>query len=165
MSRHALRFCSSTRRIVAYFLRLTKSRCGMLARRAPNRLACVALHSVAVTIGLCSVRLPRMGATQYSRWTELHSLGATLLLAPAYLADSVSTRSARRSRFLCVGTPGAGHSCHRFCLHDRQVPFPSPDPLGTLGLPGIVSFHSQSLPHGGCDPPARMRGLMRSCGI
>ena len=25
----------------------------------------------------------RMGATQYSRWTELHSLGATLLLAPA----------------------------------------------------------------------------------
>ena len=71
------------------------------------------------------------------------------------VADSVSTRSARRSRFLCVGTPGAGHSCHRFCLHDRQVPFPSPDPLGTLGLPGIVSFHSQSLPHGGCDPPAR----------
>lgn len=59
------------------------------------------------------------------------------------VADSVSTRSARRSRFLCVGTPGAGHSCHRFCLHDRQVPFPSPDPLGTLGLPGIVSFHSQ----------------------
>ena len=85
----------------------------------------------------------------------------TLLLKhSAYMADSVSTRSARRSRFLCVGTPGAGHSCHRFCLHDRQVPFPSPDPLGTLGLPGIVSFHSQSLPHGGCDPPARMRGLL-----
>lgn len=69
----------------AYFLRLAKSRCGMPARRAPNRLACVALHSVTVAIGLCSVRLPRMGATQYSRWTELHSLGATLLLAPAYV--------------------------------------------------------------------------------
>ena len=99
-------FCYSTRHISAYFLRLTKSRCGMPARRAPDRLACVALHSVTVTIGLCSVRLPRMGATQYSRWTELHSLGATLLLAPAYMADSVSTRSAGRSRFLCVGTPG-----------------------------------------------------------
>ena len=69
----------------AYFIRLAKSRCGMPARRAPNRLACVALHSVTVAIGLCSVRLPRMGATQYSRWTELHSLGATLLLAPAYV--------------------------------------------------------------------------------
>lgn len=53
---------------------------------------------------------------------------------------------------------GAGHSCHRFRLHDRRVPFPSPDPLGTLGLPGIVSFHSHS-PHGGCDPPARMCGV------
>ena len=37
---------------------------------------------------------------------------------------------------------GAGHSCHRFRLHDRRAPFPSPDPLGALGLPGIVSFHS-----------------------
>ena len=59
---------------------------------------------------------------------------------------------------------GAGHSCHRFRLHDRRVPFPSPDPLGTLGLPGIVSFHSH-LPHGGCDPPALISGLVRLCGI
>nr|DAP10867.1 MAG TPA: hypothetical protein [Caudoviricetes sp.]DAU13705.1 MAG TPA: hypothetical protein [Bacteriophage sp.] len=36
----------------------------MPARRAPDRLACVALHSFAVAIGLCSVRLPRMGMTQ-----------------------------------------------------------------------------------------------------
>ncbi|MFR1476468.1 MAG: hypothetical protein ACLSB9_12470 [Hydrogeniiclostridium mannosilyticum] len=36
----------------------------------------------------------------------MHSLEITLLLAPAYVADSVSTRSAGRSRFLCVGTPG-----------------------------------------------------------
>ena len=50
--------------IAAYFLRLSKSRCGMPARRAPDRLACVALHSFAVAIGLCSVRLPRMGMTQ-----------------------------------------------------------------------------------------------------
>ena len=59
---------------------------------------------------------------------------------------------------------GAGHSCHRFRLHDRRVPFPSPDPLGTLGLPGIVSFHSHS-PHGGCDPPALISGLVRPCGV
>ena len=107
----------------AYFIRLAKSRCGMPARRAPNRLACVALHSVTVAIGLCSVRLPRMGATQYSRWTELHSLGATLLLAPAYVrlplrlshpglgSDVMISHSQGSFQW---DSAGAGHSCHRF---------------------------------------------------
>lgn len=76
-------FCYSTRHISAYFLRLTKSRCGMPARRAPDRLACFAHSSSGFLSRFACVRLPRMGATQYSRWTELHSLGATLLLAPA----------------------------------------------------------------------------------
>ena len=67
----------------AYFPRLTKSRWGMPARRAPDRLACFAHSSSGFLSRFACVRLPRMGATQYSRWTELHSLGATLLLAPA----------------------------------------------------------------------------------
>lgn len=77
---------------------------------------------------------------------------------------------------------GAGHSCRRFRLYDRRASCPFSGPVRRSWVAGIVSFHSQllglwsklhlvparglmCLPHGGRDPPARMCGLTRSCGI
>lgn len=111
---------------------------------------------------------------------------------------------------------GAGHSCHRFRLHDRRASSTFSGPVRRSWVAGIVSFHSHRnlqdlnlrslplsvkrripprprfrmppsfrgvsslafgavclvparglmcLPHGGRDPPARMCGLMRSCGV
>ena len=52
---------------------------------------------------------------------------------------------------------GAGHSCHRFRLHDRRASCPFSGAVRRSRLPGIVSLHSH-LPHGGRDPPARIVG-------
>ena len=38
---------------------------------------------------------------------------------------------------------GAGHSCHRFRLHDRRASLPFSGAVRRSRLPGIVSFHSQ----------------------
>lgn len=38
---------------------------------------------------------------------------------------------------------GAGHSCHRFRLHDRRASCPFSGAVRRSRLPGIVSFHSQ----------------------
>lgn len=78
-------FCYSTRHISAYFLRLTKSRCGMPARRAPDRLACFAHSSSGFLSRFACVRLPRMGATQYRRIPSLHApSGAVALQVSAH---------------------------------------------------------------------------------
>lgn len=37
---------------------------------------------------------------------------------------------------------GAGHSCHRFRLHDRRASCPFSGAVRRSRLPGIVSFHS-----------------------
>ena len=76
---------------------------------------------------------------------------------------------------------GAGHSCHRFRLHDRRAPLPIPQGNGCFNPWGkrlsavsslAIGAHCllparglMCLPHGGRDPPARMCGLMRSCGV
>lgn len=52
---------------------------------------------------------------------------------------------------------GAGHSCHRFRLHDRRASCPFSGAVRRSRLPGIVSFHRHS-PHGGCDPPPSLSG-------
>lgn len=52
--------------ISAYFLRLSKSCCGMPARRTPNRLCPVALQGVTL-LSRVYVRLPRRGATPICR--------------------------------------------------------------------------------------------------
>lgn len=49
--------------ILAYFLGLSKSRCDMPARRAPDRLAAL-LTAFRFSIAFTCVRLSRMGATQ-----------------------------------------------------------------------------------------------------
>ena len=48
---------TSVMRIVAGFSGLSRSRCRLPGRRAPDRLAAVALRRATVTIGLYSVRL------------------------------------------------------------------------------------------------------------
>lgn len=46
---------------------------------------------------------------------------------------------------------GAGHSCHRFRLHDRRASCPFSGAVRRSRLPGIVSFHRHSPPEG-CGP-------------
>lgn len=59
---------------------------------------------------------------------------------------------------------GAGHSCHRFRLHDRRASCPFSGAVRRSRLPGIVSFHCH-LPHGGRDPPPSLSGGFQPCGI
>ena len=44
---------------------------------------------------------------------------------------------------------GAGHSCHRFRLHDRRASCPFSGAVRRSRLPGIVSFHRHPPPEGG----------------
>ena len=148
---------------------------------------------------------------------------------PLRLSTSTNAGSFQRD------SAGAGHSCHRFRLHDRRASSTFSGPVRRSWVAGIVSFHSHRnlqdlnlrslplsvkrripprprfrmppsfrgvsslafgakhvvvwlvtvflyglpsgvvpdfspyipgwLPHGGRDPPARMCGLMRSCGL
>ena len=59
---------------------------------------------------------------------------------------------------------GAGHSCHRFRLHDRRASCPFSGAVRRSRLPGIVSLHSHSPPEG-CDPPPSLSGGFQPCGI
>lgn len=65
--------------------------------------------------------------------------------------------------FMCRHT-GAGHSCHRFRLHDRRASLPFSGAVRRSRLPGIVSFHCH-LPHGGRDPPPSLSGGFQPCSI
>ena len=59
---------------------------------------------------------------------------------------------------------GAGHSCHRFRLHDRRASCPFSGAVRRSRLPGIVSLHSH-LPHGGRDPPPSLSGGFQPCSV
>ena len=59
---------------------------------------------------------------------------------------------------------GAGHSCHRFRLHDRRASCPFSGAVRRSRLPGIVSLHSH-LPHGGRDPPPSLWAGFQPCSV
>ena len=192
----------------AYFLRISKSRCGMPARRAPDRLACFAHSSSGFLSRFACVRLPRTGATQQfggshgaatasitmSRWASSTFSGP---FRRCWVAGIVSFHSHRNLQDLNLRSLPLSvkrripprprlHMSPSFrgvILHWWPV-IPPVGPLRAtpsgvsvryylirrffLGLDVACTWISSQptlVPHGGCDPPARISGLMRSCGI
>lgn len=67
----------------------------------------------------------------------------TLILFSYLCASHLDCHTSTNADSFQRDSAGAGHSCHRFRLHDRRASCPFSGAVRRSRLPGIVSFHSQ----------------------
>lgn len=137
----------------------TYSRFGRIrpGKRTPERYAAILVASCGVEPLSCGSKPPALPLSYLAVYVRF----PLRLSHPGLGGDIMISHSQGSFQW---DSAGAGHSCHRFRLHDRRASCPFSGAVRRSRLPGIVSLHSH-LPHGGRDPPPSLSGGFQPCSV